>query len=73
MNSKIMDYNLEIQNPTLNFQPGDIGALPIIKIPEKGIIKNLSKKNIQLAKEDWDSFESSRGFIRHPLIPVYSI
>lgn len=68
MNSKIMQYNLEIQNPTLNFQTRNIGSIPIIDLSINRSIINNSDINIQLSKKDWDSFETSRNFMTHPFI-----
>jgi hypothetical protein len=54
-------------NPTLNFQKGNIASLPFIldntKIEK---IVALTCENIAIAKNDWDSFETSWDFIRHP-------
>ena len=67
INSKIMDYNLLMQNPTLNFQPRDIGSIPVI-INSNKEISNKSRENISISKDDWDSFENSRDFKIHPLV-----
>lgn len=60
---------MKLQNPTLNFQVGNVSNLPIIYDKEKKEeVENLVKENIELAKQDWDSFETSWNFIRHPLL-----
>ena len=48
---------------------GDIKKLPII-IDEnrKEEVEFLVKENIEMSKQDWDSFETSWDFERHPLI-----
>lgn len=62
---------LKILNPTLNYQVGDIGNVPIIMDDVyKSDIENLTQKNIHLSKADWDSFETSWDFERHPLFPT---
>ena len=58
---------LGILNPTLNYQAGNIKSLPIIFSKEKEV-DALVDKNIILAKKDWDSFETSWDFKKHPLI-----
>ena len=58
---------LGILNPTLNYQAGNIKSLPIIFSREKEV-DNIVEKNIILSKKDWDSFEISWDFQRHPLI-----
>ena len=56
-------------SPTLNYEAGQISILPIIEkksIAEK--INNLVEDNINLSRKDWDSFETSWDFKKHPLI-----
>ena len=68
-NTSISIYILDALNPTLNYQAGDIGRLPIIyDNKQKGRIDSISKKNIELSKNDWDKYESSWNFKRHPLV-----
>ncbi|MCM8609485.1 MULTISPECIES: BREX-1 system adenine-specific DNA-methyltransferase PglX [Lactiplantibacillus] len=67
MNSIIMDENLLIKNPTLNFQPSDIGSLPVIS-QKDGRAENVVKQNINIARIDWDTFENSWNFELHPLL-----
>lgn len=55
--------------PTINYQAGDIARLPIImsnRYYEE--ITNLVKKCVQGAKNEWDSYETSWEFNRHPLV-----
>lgn len=58
-------------NPTMNFQVRDIENLPFI-LDEINIvnIENIVKKEIDGSKIDWDSFETSWDFKRHPLLSV---
>lgn len=57
-------------NPTVNFQPGDIGSLPLPRVTkeEKEQIVTLANNCINRAKNEWDSFETSRDFLTHPFI-----
>ena len=68
--SKITVNFLKALNPTINFQVGDIKNLPISYIDEEkeNEITKLSKENISMAKQDWDSFEISWDFKKHPLL-----
>lgn len=60
---------MKLQNPTLNFQVGNVSNLPIIyDNNSKELVEKLVLNNIELSKEDWDSFEASWDFITHPLI-----
>lgn len=68
-NTLIAQQLLLVQNPTLNFQPGNVSNLPIIVDNRyKNTIEQIVDRNIELVKEDWDSFETSWDFIKHPLI-----
>ena len=69
LNSIVATYTLSIINPTLGRQPGYIGSVPyFIDEQQKTIIKYLVKENISISKADWDSFETSWDFKRHPLV-----
>ena len=56
-------------SPTINSQPGEIGRIPLI-IVEKEVenVEEIVKKNIKISKNDWDSFETSWDFEKHPLL-----
>lgn len=66
LNSIVVKKLLEIQ-PTLNNQPGTIGGIPFI-LKNKAMIECLVKSNIDFSRKDWDSFETSWDFKKHPLI-----
>lgn len=69
MCSKVTAYILNILNPTLTFQVGDVGKLPFIYDKKQvGKVNIFVTKCYQISKEDWDSFESSWDFGAHPLI-----
>lgn len=71
LNSKVAEVILCAMNPTMHFQPGDIGRMPwIMDKTKKTYIDSLVRKNIEISKADWDSFEISSDFQRHPLIPM---
>lgn len=69
LNSNLINYYLNILNPTINIQTKDIKAIPLI-ISSKYYdeIEKLSKINVFLTKEDWDEMELSFNFKYHPLI-----
>lgn len=58
---------LQIINPTINYQVENIAQLPVL-IGEKIEVEQLAKNCIIEAKKDWDSFEPSWDFKKHPLI-----
>ena len=60
---------IKMLNPTMNYQVGDFERIPILinnEVFEK--VTSLSKSNVELSKEDWDSFETSWDFDLHPII-----
>ncbi len=67
LNSNFVGYLSKLLNPTIHFKLGDFQRLPYC-YKEKVRIGELAKNNIQHAKIDWDSFESSWDFKRHPLL-----
>jgi len=69
MNSTVFNYILGSLNPTLNFQSGEIAKFPIIiNRARKTQIDDITKENILISRNDWDSFENSWDFKKHPLI-----
>lgn len=67
LNSKIGSYILPLLNPTINVVPEDIRSIPIKMELLTGVL-DLTETNCILAKEDWDSFETSWDFQHHPLL-----
>ncbi len=71
MSSKICFEFLQILNPTIAFQVGDISRLPII-FPKsedtKSHINNLTQQNIDISREEWDSRETSWDFKKSELL-----
>lgn len=65
--SKLGAFFMKIMNPTLNFQVGNLKNVPII-IGKKDIVEEIVNENINREKQDWDSFETSWDFKKHPLI-----
>ena len=71
LNSNFVNSLTKLLNPTIHFKLGDYANLPYDDWNEQSI-SEISKKNIELCKKDWDSFETSWDFKRHPLISVIS-
>ncbi|KKE80056.1 BREX-1 system adenine-specific DNA-methyltransferase PglX [Bacilli bacterium] len=67
LNSNLVNYFLKSISPTLDYHEGPMGRLPYIPTENVEIEKMVSE-NINIAKADWDSFESSWDFITHPFI-----
>ena len=69
LNTNIIADILAIISPTIGFESGYINKIPVIydKNREELICK-LSNTCIALSRSDWDSFETSWDFTRHPFI-----
>lgn len=67
LNSKVFAYIFSQLNPTLNFQSGEVAKFPIkyIKCEQ---VDDLAYENVQISKEEYDCFETSWDFERHPLV-----
>lgn len=60
---------LEFLSPTLNYETGHISSIPVnIDYEQKNDVDALTEDNITLAQKDWDSFENSWDFKKHPLV-----
>ncbi|WP_352420857.1 BREX-1 system adenine-specific DNA-methyltransferase PglX [Proteiniborus sp.] len=70
LNSKVAMSYLSFFSPTLSFNAGDIAKIPVFFVSEaiRKIIEELAAANIHIAVNDWNSFETSWDFKRHPLI-----
>lgn len=67
LNSKVAHFFLKIMNATIAFLIGDLNRIPIIFNTDEYIIE-ICKENVEISKEDWDSFETSWGYKKHPLL-----
>jgi len=71
LNSKITDMLLKVVNPTLSTQNEDIGNLPFCGSLTEAVqlkVANGVKSCVQLARVDWDNFETSWDFADLPLL-----
>ena len=67
LNSKVADFLLKIINPTINYSCGVMEVFPVVDGQiEK--VTSIVEQNILLSRSDWDSFETSWDFKRHPLL-----
>jgi len=69
LNSNVINHMVNMTSPTLDYHEGPIGKLPMI-MNNEGIIDDIVKNNIELSKNDWDSFETSWDFKIHPLLKL---
>lgn len=68
VNTKVALSVFQFIAPTLNLTAGNMNKLPIIYDGKLDIIEKLVDQNIKMEKIDWDLFETSWDFTRHPLL-----
>ncbi|BAU29736.1 N-6 DNA methylase [Aneurinibacillus soli] len=71
MNTKVAQYILDIITPTLDYSQGPLSLVPYIVSQSASTnqeIQTIAERNINLSKNDWDSFESSWDFQQHPFL-----
>ena len=68
-NSKPCNYISNMLSPTLGISPEDVLNIPVPVTNELNIEETVNE-NLQLSKNDWDSFETSWDFTTHPLVSM---
>lgn len=69
LNSNVALAFLDILSPTLNYEAGHIGNIPVITTKKLGdAVPKIVESLISISRDDWDMFETSWGFKRAPLI-----
>jgi hypothetical protein len=61
---------LGIVNPTLNFQVGNVGSIPVPQLPAEAVAASteIAASAIEQTRTDWDNFETSWDFTDFPLL-----
>ncbi len=72
MSTKISDYVFDILNPTIHLQIGNFSSFPLLESNNDRVIK-IVEDTIQLAKDEWNSYEESWEFEKHPFLSSSSI
>ena len=70
LNTVIVEEINHALNPTFHLQSGDVAKLPYIIPQNDAPIKKLVQDNINISRDDYDSFETSWDFQRHPMLPT---
>ena len=66
--SPVAHMTFQVLNSSVSLQNGDVDKLPVIfENQKKETIIEMAKHNVELSKFEWDSFEISWDFQRHPL------
>ena len=70
LNTKVSQVLIGMLNPTVSLQIGDIYSIPYADLDNniKEQVESLVAENIELSCNDWDSFETSWDFQKHPLL-----
>lgn len=69
MNTKVVDEMLLILAPTLDYHEGPMSKVPtVIDVTKEQEVGFISKSNIDIAKGNWDAYETSWDFKRNPLV-----
>ncbi|MEG3067195.1 MAG: BREX-1 system adenine-specific DNA-methyltransferase PglX [Syntrophaceticus schinkii] len=66
MNSVVVKKLIDGVSPTVNYEVGTIEELPICNLDKYN--GQFVTENISISKTDWDSFETSWDFKKHPLL-----
>ena len=68
-NSKFAGKVLSVLNPTMNMQAGNVASIPVNKkVVDNVAINKNTMDCISLEQEEWDAFETSWDFKKHPLV-----
>ena len=69
LNTKMVEKLLLVLAPTVDYHEGPLGRIPVIVSKEYfADVSRLSEQCVSLARYDWNSFETSWDFQRHPLL-----
>ena len=69
VNSKVVDELLLVLSPTLDYHEGPISRIPVVyEQGRKEKIDTLVECCVKECENDWDAFETSWDFKRHPLV-----
>ncbi len=69
-NTTVFSSMLKLFNSTMHCQVGDVAKVvtPELSSAQKQIIGLLAQDNVNASTKDWDSFETSWDFKKHPMI-----
>ena len=70
LNTEITDVLFGTISQTMHYMAGDMAKIPVFLSDDRRTeeVEAYSKQSTEISREDWDSFETSWDFKRHPLI-----
>lgn len=72
VNSNVAKHFLTILAPTMDYNQGPIGRMPLKYVPEiSDEIENLASECVEIAERDWNRYENSWEFESNPLLEFY--
>ena len=72
LNSCVATDSLKILSPTLNFEAGHIGSLPILPNQQLAPAETVVSSIVELSQKDWDVYENSWNFEFPPVLALES-
>ena len=70
-NTKILDLLFGMISQTMHYMAGDMAKIPIISNPDTTLLKKIDElaiANVDFSMQDWNNFETSWDFKKHPMI-----
>lgn len=67
LNTKVMDDIFSRMSDSIHYLAGELSKFPVVYSDKKQIVP-LVKECIKNAQDDWDAFETSWDFKKHPLV-----
>ena len=67
MNTNVFQKYMNILSPTMHYNICNVVQVPLIKNNTE-TVHDLVAENTNISKDDWDAFETSWDFKRHPLV-----
>lgn len=68
LNSCVFQYFISIVAPTLDYSEGAVLRTPDLPVTHDEHTEKLSMDCVTMSELDWDSYETSWDFKRHPLV-----
>ena len=73
LNTKVYQYFISVVAPTLDYSEGAVLRVPYVELRNDQINQQIMGnvgECVNLSRYDWDSFETSWDFQKHPLVPL---
>ena len=68
LNSMVAERLINIIAPNIDYNSGTVVKIPFIYSENNNEVEKLSFENHEISKNDWDSFETSWDFVKHPFL-----